>query len=601
MEVVRRLYLIKKLSKYLGEYKKYVLLAPLLVLLGVVAELSMPILMSRIVDIGIPAGDMGYITRIGIYMILLAIVAIIFGVMLMWASSRAGQGFGANLRDALFKKVQNFSFNNIDTFSTASLVTRLTNDVNNIQNVFTMGLRLMLRAPMMFITAFFLAFQINARLSLVLAAAIPILAILVAVIISKAVKLFKQMQEKIDNLNRTIQENLIGIRVVKSFVRQDFENKKFKTANDDLTAIAIKAVNLVLTAMPIMMFVINATTIAVIWFGGNLVIGGEMGTGELISFISYIMQILITVLMLSMVIVMAARAEASGKRVLEVLDTEIDIKDPQLESGKAVLQSETADSPTTAHIQKGKVEFKNVSFRYALSGSGEDVLRDINFTAEPGEVVGIVGGTGTGKSSLVNLIPRLYDVTQGAVLIDGVDVRDYPLKDLREALGVVLQDNTLFSGTIRENLLWGNGHAAQVDLERACMDAQAHDFITSFPNGYETVLGQAGVNLSGGQKQRLYIARAMLKEPKILILDDSTSAVDSATEAEIQKSFRDNLKDTTVFIIAQRISSVSNADKILVIDDGHVVGIGTHQQLMESSEVYQEINASQQEGVLANG
>lgn len=595
------MYLIKKLSKYLGEYKKYVLLAPLLVLLGVVAELSMPILMSRIVDIGIPAGDMGYITRIGIYMILLAIVAIIFGVMLMWASSRAGQGFGANLRDALFKKVQNFSFNNIDTFSTASLVTRLTNDVNNIQNVFTMGLRLMLRAPMMFITAFFLAFQINARLSLVLAAAIPILAILVAVIISKAVKLFKQMQEKIDNLNRTIQENLIGIRVVKSFVRQDFENKKFKSANDDLTAIAIKAVNLVLTAMPIMMFVINATTIAVIWFGGGLVIGGEMGTGELISFISYIMQILVTVLMLSMVIVMAARAEASGKRVLEVLDTEIDIKDPKLESGKAVLQSGTADSPTTAHIQKGKVEFKNVSFRYALSGSGEDVLRDINFTAEPGEVVGIVGGTGTGKSSLVNLIPRLYDVSQGSVLIDGVDVRDYPLKDLRESMGVVLQDNTLFSGTIRENLLWGNGHAAQVDLERACKDAQAHDFITSFPNGYETVLGQAGVNLSGGQKQRLYIARAMLKDPKILILDDSTSAVDSATEAEIQKSFRDNLKDTTVFIIAQRISSVSNADKILVIDDGHVVGIGTHQQLMESSEVYQEINASQQEGVLANG
>ncbi|HAF63041.1 MAG TPA: multidrug ABC transporter ATP-binding protein [Anaerolineaceae bacterium] len=595
--------MIKKLAKYIGQYKKYVLVAPILVLLDVIAELSMPLLMSKIVDVGIPGGDNGYIVRIGIYMILLAIAAIVLGVMNMKVSATAGQGFGANLREALFKKVQSFSFTNIDHFSSASLITRLTNDVNNLQMTFIMGIRLMLRAPMMLIVALILAFQINAQLSLVLAVAIPILVIAIAFIMSKAVKLYAVMQEKIDALNNTVQENLIGIRVVKSFVRQNHEKKKFKKTNDDLTAAAIRAANLALTAMPIMMFVINGATIAIMWFGGGMVGNGTMGTGELISFISYVMQILISIMMLSMVILMIARAEASGKRILEVLDEEVDIVDPvSLTTDTTNLQipaSGMVAGPVNT-IKTGKVEFRDVSFKYAVSGSGEYVLNNIDFVIQPGELVGIVGGTGTGKTTMVNLIPRLYDVTDGAVLVDDVDVREYNLTDLRKGIGVVLQQNTLFSGTIRENLLWGNEHATQEELETACKDAQAHDFIMSFPQGYDTVLGQGGVNISGGQKQRLYIARAMLKKPKVLILDDSTSAVDSATEAKIRESFHSNLKDTTVFIIAQRISSVNKADKILVLDDGKIVGMGSHQELMAGNAVYQEINTSQQEGVLSN-
>ena len=595
--------MIKKLAKYIGQYKKYVLAAPFLVLLDVAAELSMPLLMSMIVDTGIPSGDKDYIFKIGIYMILLAISAIIFGVLNMKVSSTAGQGFGANLRAALFKKVQGYSFSNIDHFSTGSLVTRLTNDVNNLQNSFIMGIRLLLRAPMMLIVALFLAFRINAQLSLILAIAIPVLAFGIAYFMSKAVKLYTVMQTKIDALNNKIQENLVGIRVVKSFVRQDHEKKKFKESNDGLTEAAIKAANLALTAMPLMMLVINSVTVAIIWFGGGMIIEGSMATGELISFISYVMQILVSVMMLSMVILMLARAEASGKRILEVLEEKVDIVDPSflsIDTNALLIPSSGASSSVRNCVRSGKVEFKGVSFKYAVSGTGEDVLHNISFTAQPGEIIGIVGGTATGKTTLVNLIPRLYDVTEGAVLVDDVDVREYLLTDLRAAVGVVLQQNTLFSGTIRENLLWGNEHATQEELEQACKDAQAHDFIMSFPQGYDTSLGQAGVNISGGQKQRLYIARAMLKKPKILILDDSTSAVDSATEEKIRKSFYANLKNTTVFIIAQRISSVHKADRIIVLDDGMIAGMGSHQDLMASNMIYKEINASQQEGVFAN-
>lgn len=440
---------------------------------------------------------------------------------------------------------------------------------------------------MMLVIAFILAYTINARLSVVLAFAIPLLTVGVVLIMKAAVARFTIMQQKIDALNNTIQENLIGMRVVKSFVRQDFEIAKFKKSNDELTEAGIRAVSIVILNMPIMMLVMNGATLAVIWMGGQMVYFGTLGAGELVSFISYILQILISVMMLSMIVVMSARAQASGKRLLEVLDAELDIVDrPQT---------------TRPAWQVGKVEFRNVDFKYDLSGSGENVLSGISFTVEPGQVVGIVGGTGTGKTTLVNLIPRLYDVTAGAVLVDGVDVRDYPLESLRERIGVVLQQNTLFSGTIRENLLWGKSDATQSELEAACRNAQAHNFIMAFPKGYDTLLGQGGVNLSGGQRQRLSIARAMLKKPKILILDDSTSAVDSTTESRIRQSFRQNRGETTVFIIAQRLSSVSEADQIIVLDDGKIVGMGEHGELLASNRIYQEISTSQQEGVLAHG
>ena len=597
--------MIKKLAHYVGDYKKYILIAPVLVFLDVACELSMPLLMAKIVDEGIPAADVSYIVRTGIFMILLAMGAIFFGVLNMKISITGSVGFAANLRNELFKKVQQFSFINIDQFSTASLVTRLTNDVNNLQNTFMMALRMLTRAPMMLIIAFILAYRINARLSIILAIAIPVLVISVGLIVRNAGKRFSVMQAKIDAINRTLQENLIGIRAVKSFVRADHEINKFKEDNDSFTKAAIHAINLAILNMPVMMFVLNCATIAIIWMGGNMVAVGTLGTGELISFISYVFQILISVMMISMIFIMYARAEASGKRIVEVLDTKIDIVDKvspalgaSLDVNKSALVPTSSDGSRPT-VTKGKVDFRDVTFKYTLTGTGENVLTDLNFTIQPGEVIGLVGGTASGKSTLVNLIPRLYDVAKGAVLVDDVDVRDYQLDDLRSKIGVVLQKNTLFSGTIRENIMWGNENATQEEVEIACKDAQAHDFIMSFPNGYDTDLGQGGVNVSGGQKQRLCIARAILKKPKILILDDSTSAVDTATEAKIREAFYNNLADTTVFIIAQRISSVQNADRIIVLDDGKIYGIGTHEELLRTNEIYREINASQQEGKLS--
>lgn len=585
--------MIKKLAQYIGNYKKIVYLVPILVFLDSLFELSIPLLMARIIDIGIPTGDVPFILKTGGFMILLAIAASVFGVGVMYTSTKASMGFGANLRNALFEKVSAFSFSNIDYFSTASLITRLTNDVNNVQMTFLMSLRMLLRAPMMLIIAFMLALSINARLSLVLAVAIPILAVGVIVVMRSAARLFAAVQERIDDMNNTLQENLIGIRVVKAFVRAGYEIEKFTKANDALTEAGIRAISLVILNMPMMMFVMNGATLGVIWFGGRMVSGGEMGAGELISFISYIFQILMSVMMLSMIVVMSARAQASARRVIEVLDTQIDILDAPV--------SAADQGSVKLSLQSGKVEFRDVAFRYSSSGSGEDVLCGISFSAEHGEIVGLIGGTGTGKSTLIHLIPRLYDVSHGAVLVDGTDVRHYSLETLREQIGVVLQKNTLFSGTVRENLLWGNQEASQEEIEQACQIAQAHAFILELPDGYETQLGQGGVNLSGGQKQRVCIARALLKKPKILILDDSTSAVDTATEAKIRQAFMKQLAHTTVFIIAQRISSVREADKIIILDDGKIAGMGKHEELLAKNKIYQEINASQQEGVLANG
>jgi len=592
--------LIRKLAGYIGRHKRLMFLQPLLVLVDVTFELSMPLLMSRIVDIGIANRDVNYIARIGLNMVLLALAAMLLGIINMWLSIYASMGFGANLRDALFAKVQQFSFNNIDYFSTGSLITRLTNDVNNLQLTVMMGLRILLRAPMMLAIAFVMAYSINSELSLVLAIAIPVLVLALATIIRTATRRFSVVQERIDALNSTLQENLIGQRVVKSFDRAEFETGKFQGANNALTNAFIRAVSIVIWNMPAMMLVMNVTTLAILWFGGGMVAIGSLSAGELIGFVSYVFQMMMSVMMISMVFVLAARSQASGHRVLEVLETEVDIADKPVPAELAPAPGALAATPApAAQVSAGRVEFRDVAFKYSFAESGEQVLSGISFAAEAGERVAIVGGTGSGKSTLVHLIPRLYDVSAGAVLVDGRDVRDYPLEALRGAIGVVLQRNTLFSGTIRGNLLWGKQDATQEEIESACRDAQAHDFILSFPEGYDTLLGQAGVNLSGGQKQRLCIARAILKRPRILIMDDATSSVDTATEALIRESFDQHLAQTTVFIIAQRICSVRDADRIVVLDDGKVIGVGTHESLLASNAVYQEINQSQQEGGLA--
>ena len=596
--------MIKKLWSYIGNYKLLIILSPLCVMLDVVCELSMPFLMGKLVDKGIPALNLQYIIQVGILMIGLALVAMLFGSINHKLAAEVSQGFAANLRQALFDQVQSFSFSNIDTFSTASLVTRLTNDVTQLQNTLLMSMRLLTRAPLMLICALVFAIAINAKLAIILFIAIPVLVAGIWLIVGQAERFFKAVQAKIDAVNGTVEENLIGIRVVKAFVREPHEKTKFKKSSDELSDTAIRAGNLVVTIMPIMLLVLNGATIAVIWFGGHMVGNHQLGTGELVGFISYVMLILMSVLMVSTILMMLARARASAERIIEVLDTTPDIADKQSD----VAPRAVADLPVNAEapseklaIQHGAIEFRHVDFKYTATGKGENVLTDINLTIQPGEFVALVGGTGSGKSTMVSLIPRLYDVSDGQVLVDGVDVRDYKLATLRSSIGVVLQNNVLFSGTIRENLMWGNAAATQKEIEEAAQNAQAHDFIMSFPNGYDTDLGQGGVNVSGGQKQRLCIARALLKKPHILIMDDSTSAVDSATEAKIRTSFRENLKDTTILIIAQRVSSVQEADKIIVIDDGRIVGIGTHAELLATNPAYQAICASQMEGVVVNG
>ena len=570
---------------HLQGYKEDAVKAPILIILEVICELLLPLIMAEIVDVAIPAGDVGYIFKLGAMMLVLAVAAMFCGVMSAKYAAFASQGFGGNLRQRLFDKVQEFSFADIDRFSSASLITRMTNDVNAMTMMLAMGLRMLVRAPVMLVTALVICFRLNARLALVLVVIIPLMVAAIGILMKICTRLFEAMQRKIDGLNNTLQENLVAIRVVKAFVREDHERGKFKKANDELMEAGLNVGMRIVAIMPIMMLAMNGATVAVLYLGGKMVMRATFDLGSLQAFISYITQILMSVMMVAMSLLQLSRAQACAHRINEVLSTQPSVEDRE-EAARAALPA-----------PRGQVEFRDVSFKYMATGTGDDVLSHISFTVKPGQFVAIVGGTGTGKSSLVNLIPRFYDVTGGSVLVDGVDVRDYPLEELRGRIGMVLQNNVLFTGTIRENLLWGKPDATEEEIIQAAKDAQAYDFIMSFPEGFDTLLDQGGTNVSGGQKQRLCIARAMLRKPAILILDDSTSAVDSATEAAIRQSFAQNLKDTTVIIIAQRISSVQYADEILILDDDHIAGQGTHEELLASNSIYQEIYQSQQEGV----
>ncbi len=573
---------LKRYFKYIKPHLLFFIIGPIMMLTEVAGDVIMPKLMSLIINEGVKElKSMEYIITIGISMVVLAVVMMIGGVVGNYFAAKGAISFAADLRADVFKKVQTFSFNNIDTFSTGSLVTRLTNDVTQVQNVLRMAMVMMLRSPGMLIGAFIMAIGINARLAAIIGIVTPILALGIYIIMSKALPRFNIMQKKIDAVNTGVQENLTNIRVVKSFVRSEHEKAKFATANDELRDNSIRAMKLMICTMPLMTLMMNITTLAVVWFGGGFVIEGGMQIGDLMAFITYITQILMSLMMLSMIILQGSRALASARRISEVLDTEVDITDGENTNDDVV-------------VEKGSVEFKNVYFSY--QGRKENcVLEDINFKVNPGETVGILGATGSGKTSLVQLIPRLYDTTTGEVLVDGINVRDYSIKNLRESVGMVLQKNVLFSGTIMENLLWGNSEASEEEIIACSEQAQAHGFITANPEGYERELGQGGTNVSGGQKQRLCIARALLKKPRILILDDSTSALDTATEARIRDCFNSDLKDTTKIIIAQRITSVMDADKIIVIDDGRVVDMGNHGYLMENCEEYRDIYYSQRE------
>ena len=575
---------------YARAHWPWLVAGPLFIAMGGVCEVIQPRFMARIVDDAINGEGLSQSARMAIigenavYMVLLELLAIAVGVLGIVFISNGTFRFGASLRKGLYRKVLGYSHANIDKFSSASLVTRLTNDVTNVQNTFIQTLRMVTFTAAMFTGALINALSVSAKLALVTVFAVPVIAVIVTIIVTKGFPLFEKMQQRIDNLNRRVQESVTNIRVIKSFVREDHEKAKFYDAADRLCDISVKASGLMVTIMPLMQLVMNLTTVGALWLGGNMVQSGEIAIGGLMSYSTYIMHILMSMMMMSMAIMMFSRARASAARLKEVLAEQSTITDPE--------------HPVTAPVQKGEVEFRHVSFRYNET-SPDLVLDDVSFTAHPGEVIAVVGATGSAKSSLVNLIPRLYDATDGQVLVDGVDVRDYAIRTLREGIGMVPQQNVLFSGTIADNIRWGDPDATDDEVEQAARDAQAHDFIMSFPEGYQTMLSQGGVNVSGGQKQRLCIARAMIKKPRVLILDDSTSAVDSDTEGRIRESFSQHLKGTTVFIIAQRISSIKTADRILVLDSGKVAGFGTHEELIASNTIYQEIVSSQQKGVSA--
>lgn len=569
---------MRRYKKYVMPYRKAFILGPLMMLTEVLGEILLPKLMSMIINYGVAARDGRYIVQIGFLMLLTTVFMAGGGILGAYFAAKASISFTSDLRQDLFARVQQFSFRNIDDFSTGSLVTRLTNDVQQVQNVMMMGLRMMLRAPGMLLGALIMAFLMNARLAVIILIVIPLLAAAIAWILISAYPRFEWMQKKLDTLNNGIQEVLTNVRVVKSFVREEYEEERFAGMNRELMDSSLAALRIVIATMPVMMLAMNATTLAVVWCGGNIIIAGGMEVGDLTAFTTYIVQILMSLMMLSMVFLQSSRSVASIRRIDQVMNEPLDLTD------------EMAAFPDRP-VLKGQVEFQDVSFSY--EPGGEAVLSHITLTASPGETIGIVGSTGSGKTSLVQLIPRLYDVTGGRVLVDGVDVRDYSLKNLRDGVSMVLQKNVLFSGTIAENLRWGNEEASEEEIRRAAGYAQADGFVTSFSSGYETEMGQGGVNVSGGQKQRLCIARAILKKPKILILDDSTSAVDTATEAAIRQAFREDLRDTTKFIIAQRISSVEDADRIAVLEDGRLIGLGSHQELLKECEAYREIYETQ--------
>jgi ATP-binding cassette subfamily B multidrug efflux pump len=572
---------MKKYLPFFNKYKKALLLAPLLVVIDVIGEIVQPQLMSQIVDQGVQRKNLHEVVMTGIIMLGLSFIAIVGNVGNIYYSSQASVGFAAELRQGLFTKIQQFSFLNIDHFSSASLVTRLTNDVNVLQTVIMMSLRLLIRGPLMLVFGVIMAARINASLAFIIAVAIPVLGLSIWLILQKGFPYFVKMQQQLDKVNAAVQENLMNIRVVKSFVREGFEEKKFAAANDDLRDIATKASGIVVMVMPVMMLVMNVSIVAVVWFGGRKIIAGSMQIGQLMSFISYITQILMSLTMLSMTIMTFSRAGASSNRLLEILNTKVDLED----SPAALAEN--------AVVGPGKVEFKQVGFKYHPD-SKEYVLKGISFVAAPGERIAVIGATGSAKSTLVQLIPRLYDATTGQVLVDGLDVKDYPLNNLRGRIGMVLQKNQLFSGTIRDNLKWGNPTATADEFIRAAKAAQAHDFIMAFPRQYDTDLGQGGVNVSGGQKQRICIAMALLKNPAILILDDSTSAVDSTTEMNIRAAFIRDYSKVTTFIIAQRISSVASADRVIILDNGEMVAMDTPVALLKNNKAYQAIYASQQ-------
>lgn len=570
---------MKRYWKYIKPYLPAFIIGPLMMIVEVIGEVALPKLMANIINVGVANGSVGYITGTGALMILVALLMMAGGVGGAYFGAKAAVSFAADLRKDAFDKVQTFSFANLDQFSTGSLVTRLTNDITQVQNLINMALRMMLRAPGMLIGALIMAFVMNAELAVIVLIVIPILVGAIAVLIKIAFPKFKIMQKKLDALNSNIQEMLTNVRVIKSFVRGDYEEKKFAASNEDLKQTSLSAFKTIIIVMPLMMLMMNATTLAVVWFGGRQIIVGNMQVGDLTAFTTYIVQILMSLMMLAMVILQSSRALASLSRIREILDTEVDLNDENCKEPDKIVSS-------------GRVEFRDVSFRYYKENK-EAVLSHISFAVKSGQTLGIIGSTGSGKTTLVQMIPRLYDVDEGEVLVDGVNVKDYTLENLREGVGMVLQKNVLFSGSILENLMWGDENASMEEVRKAAQAAQADGFVSSFTGGYEMDLGQGGVNVSGGQKQRLCIARALLKKPKILILDDSTSAVDTATEAKIRESFAGELKNTTKIIIAQRISSVQEADEIMVLDDGKIVGFGKHEDLLASCEAYQEIYYSQ--------
>ncbi len=572
--------MFRTILAHVKEYKKASIATPLFMIIEVIMEMLIPLLMASIIDDGVNKGNLSHIYKVGAIMILIAFIGLLAGMAGGRFGAKASTGLAKNLREAMFNNIQTFSFSNIDKFSTAGLVTRLTTDVTNIQNAYQMILRMMMRAPASMICALALAFVINAELACIYLVAVVLLAFVLFFIIRRATKTFSEAFPKYDELNSSVQENVSAIRVVKAYVREDYETSKFHTASGNIYKIFVKAENNVIINAPIMQFTVYSCIILISWLGAKMIVGSQLTTGELMSLLAYCMNILMSLMMLSMVFVMISMSMASAKRISEVLNEKSDISNPE--------------NPVMS-VKDGSIEFNDVCFSYKKE-SGEDVLKNINLSIKSGETIGIIGGTGSAKTSLVNLISRLYDVTSGEVKVGGLNVKDYDMEVLRNDVSVVLQNNVLFSGTIYENLRWGNENATDEECKRACRLACADEFIDRFPNGYNTHIEQGGNNVSGGQKQRLCIARALLKQPKVLILDDSTSAVDTATDAKIRKAFREEIPNTTKLIIAQRISSVQDADRIIVMENGEINGFGTHAELLESNDIYREVYESQTSG-----